>query len=103
MPSSPHAHLTGLRLSSGEAGPKHKCTLFLSSSPLAKLLFSRESPAQRDLLWLPSPTSHLSEGVLKWGQLMAGRMPWMEEGLGAHCSQAPRTLWRLSLTPPPWF
>lgn len=35
MPSSPHARLTGLRLSSGEAGPKHKCTLFLSSSPLA--------------------------------------------------------------------
>lgn len=68
-----------------------------------QLLFSRESPAQRGLLWLPSPTPHLSEGVLRRGQLRAGRMPRMEEGLGAHCSQAPRTLRRLSPTPPPWF
>lgn len=35
MPSSPHPHLTDLRLSLGEAGPKRKCTLFLFSSPMA--------------------------------------------------------------------
>lgn len=68
-----------------------------------QLLFTSESPAQRDLLWLPGPTPHLSEGVLRQGQLRAGRTPWMAEGLGPHCSQAPRTPWRLSLTPPPWF
>ena len=32
-----------------------------------RLLFTRESPAQRALLWLPGPTPHLSEGGLEVG------------------------------------